>query len=66
MTLERETPNVPGYGFVNTGYATSFTDYKESATKVVVTSTDREDTWTEINSVTIDLNTFQLTFLKIN
>ena len=28
MTLEDETSNVPGYGFINTGYAKSFTDFK--------------------------------------
>ena len=27
MTLERDTPNVPGHGFINTGYATSFTNF---------------------------------------
>ena len=63
MTLERDTPNVPGFGFVNTGYATSFTDYKESQPKVV-TSVDREDTGQRVARVTIDLNTFQLTFLE--
>ena len=63
MTLERDTPNVPGFGFVNTGYANSFTDYKESQPKVV-TSVDREDTGQRVARVTIDLNTFQLTFLE--
>ena len=30
MTLERDTPNVPGYGFINTGYAKSFTNFKQA------------------------------------
>ena len=31
-----------GYGFINTGYAKSFTDFKSSV-PVVVSSTNRED-----------------------
>ena len=42
MTLERDTPNVPGRGFINTGYATSFTDFKV-APGVVVTSAGHSD-----------------------
>ena len=30
MTLEDETSNVSGYGFINTGYAKSFTNFKSS------------------------------------
>ena len=42
MTLEDETSNVSGYGFINTGYAKSFTDFKSSV-PVVVSSTNREE-----------------------
>ena len=62
MTLERDTPNVPGYGFINTGYAASFTDYKETA-GTVVTSTDREFSGQRMARAIIDLNTFQITFI---
>lgn len=63
MTLERDTPNVPGYGFINTGYATSFTNYKES-NGTIVTSVDREGTGQRLARATIDLNTYQITFFQ--
>tara|TARA_B100000405_G_scaffold269892_1_gene208699 strand:+ start:243 stop:845 length:603 start_codon:yes stop_codon:yes gene_type:complete len=63
MTLERDTSNVSGYGFINTGYATSFTNYKES-NGTVVTSVDREGTGQRLARATIDLNTYQITFFE--
>ena len=63
MTLERDTPNVSGYGFINTGYAQSFTDYKET-TGTVITSVDREFTGQRLSRAIIDLNTFQITFFE--
>jgi len=62
MTLERDTIGASGYGFINTGYAQSFTDYKQSA-GTVVTSTDREFTGQRLSRAIIDLNTFQITFV---
>ena len=55
MTLERDTPNVPGYGFINTGYATSFTNYKEDL-GTIVTSVDRESTGQRLARAVIDLS----------
>ena len=63
MTLEDETPNVPGYGFINTGYATSFTNYKEDL-GTIVTSVDRESTGQRLARAVIDLNTYQITFFQ--
>ena len=63
MSLERDTPNVPGFGFINVGYAQSFTNYKESQPKVV-TSVDREGNGQRIARATIDLNTYQITFFQ--
>ena len=63
MSLERDTPNVPGYGFVNVGYAQSFMDYKESQ-PTVVTSVDREGTGQRVARAIIDLNTYQITFYQ--
>ena len=63
MTLERDTPNVPGYGFINTGYATSFTNYKEDL-GTIVTSVDRESTGQRLARAVIDLNTYQITFFQ--
>ena len=63
MTLERDTPNVPGHGFINTGYATSFTNYKEDL-GTIVTSVDRESTGQRLARAVIDLNTYQITFFQ--
>ena len=63
MILERDTPNVPGYGFINTGYATSFTNYKEDL-GTIVTSVDRESTGQRLARAVIDLNTYQITFFQ--
>ena len=63
MTLEDETSNVSGYGFVNVGYAQSFMDYKESQ-PTVVTSVDREGTGQRVARAIIDLNTYQITFYQ--
>ena len=32
MSLERDTPNVPGFGFINVGYAQSFTNLQRITT----------------------------------
>ena len=63
MTLERDTPNVPGYGFINTGYAKSFTDFKSSV-PVVVSSTNREDNGQRMARAIINLDTYQITFFQ--
>ena len=63
MTLEDETANVSGYGFINTGYAQSFTDFKESI-PVVISSTNREDNGQRIARAVINLDTYQLTFFQ--
>ena len=63
MTLEDETSNVPGYGFINTGYAKSFTDFKSSI-PVVVSSTNREDNGQRMARAVINLDTYQITFFQ--
>ena len=63
MTLERDTPNVPGYGFINTGYAKSFTNFKSSI-PVVVSSTNREDNGQRLARAVINLDTYQITFFQ--
>ena len=63
MTLEDETSNVSGYGFVNTGYAKSFTNFKSSI-PVVTSSTNREDNGQRDESI-INLDTYQITFSKL-
>ena len=63
MTLEDETSNVPGYGFINTGYAKSFTDFKSSV-PVVVSSTNREDNGERMARAVINLDTYQITFFQ--
>ena len=63
MTLENETPNVAGYGFINTGYAKSFTDFKSSI-PVVVSSTNREDNGQRMARAVINLDTYQITFFQ--
>ena len=63
MTLEDETPNVPGYGFINTGYAKSFTDFKSSL-PVVISSTNREDNGERLARAVINLDTYQITFFQ--
>ena len=63
MTLEDETVGVSGYGFVNTGYAKSFTDFKSSV-PVVVSSTNREDNGQRMARAVINLDTYQITFFQ--
>ena len=63
MTLEDETANVPGYGFINTGYAKSFPDFKECIPQVV-SSTNREDNGQRIARAVINLDTYRLTFFQ--
>tara|TARA_B100000242_G_C42816948_1_gene379730 strand:+ start:44 stop:646 length:603 start_codon:yes stop_codon:yes gene_type:complete len=63
MTLENETANVPGYGFINTGYAKSFPDFKECIPQVV-SSTNREDNGQRIARAVINLDTYRLTFFQ--
>ena len=63
MTLEDETSNVAGYGFINTGYAKSFTDFKSSV-PVVVSSTNREDNGQRMARAIINLDTYQITFFQ--
>ena len=64
MTLERDTPNVPGYGFINTGYAKSFTDFKSSVPVVVTSAGHSANNGQRLARVVIDLNTFTLTFFQ--
>ena len=63
MTLEDETSNVSGYGFINTGYAKSFTNFKSSI-PVVVSSTNREDNGQRMARAVINLDTYQITFFQ--
>ena len=63
MALEDETVGVSGYGFVNTGYAKSFTDFKSSV-PVVVSSTNREDNGERMARAVINLDTYQITFFQ--
>tara|TARA_Y100000817_G_scaffold276267_1_gene237613 strand:+ start:437 stop:1039 length:603 start_codon:yes stop_codon:yes gene_type:complete len=63
MALEDETVGVSGYGFVNTGYAKSFTDFKSSV-PVVVSSTNREDNGQRMARAIINLDTYQITFFQ--
>tara|TARA_B100001778_G_scaffold124591_1_gene102393 strand:- start:49 stop:651 length:603 start_codon:yes stop_codon:yes gene_type:complete len=62
MTLERDTPNVPGRGFINTGYATSFTDFKLAPGVVVTSAGHSEANGQRLTKVVIDLNRFTLSF----
>ena len=62
MTLERDTPNVPGHGFINTGYATSFTNFKVAPGVVVSSAGHSEANGQRLTKVVIDLNRFTLTF----
>ena len=62
MTLERDTPNVPGRGFINTGYATSFTDFKVAPGIVVTSAGHSEANGQRLTKVIIDLNRFTLSF----
>ena len=62
MTLERDTPNVPGHGFINTGYATSFTNFKVAPGVVVSSASHSESNGQRLTKVVIDLNRFTLTF----
>ena len=62
MTLERDTPNVPGRGFINTGYATSFTDFKVAPGVVVTSAGHSEANGQRLTKVVIDLNRFTLSF----
>ena len=63
MALEDETVGVSGYGFVNTGYAKSFTDFKSSV-PVVVSSTNRDDNGQRMARAIINLDTYQITFFQ--
>ena len=62
MTLERDTPNVPGHGFINTGYATSFTNFKVAPGVVISSAGHSESNGQRLTKVVIDLNRFTLTF----
>tara|TARA_A100000164_G_C21562407_1_gene610118 strand:+ start:49 stop:651 length:603 start_codon:yes stop_codon:yes gene_type:complete len=62
MTLERDTPNVPGRGFINTGYATSFTDFKVAPGVVVSSAGHSESNGQRLTKVVIDLNRFTLAY----
>ena len=62
MTLERDTPNVPGRGFINTGYATSFTDFKVAPGVVVTSAGHSEANGQRLSKVVIDLNRFTLAY----
>jgi len=62
MTLERDTPNVPGNGFINTGYATSFTNFKVAPGVVVTSAGHSEANGQRLTKVVIDLNRFTLSF----
>ena len=62
MSLERDTPNVPGYGFINTGYATSYTDYKESDGTLITAAGHDNGNGQLVSRATINLNTYQIVF----
>ena len=62
MTLERDTPNVPGNGFINTGYATSFTNFKVAPGVVVTSAGHSEANGQRLTKVVIDLNRFTLAY----
>ena len=62
MTLERDTPNVPGNGFINTGYATSFSNFKVAPGVVVTSAGHSESNGQRLTKVIIDLNRFTLSF----
>jgi len=62
MTLESETPNVPGWGFVNTGFAKSYTDYKESQGTIITAAGHDNGNGQMVARGTINLSTYQLRF----
>ncbi len=64
MTLESETPNVPGWGFVNTGYAVSYTDYKQSEGIIITAAGHANGNGQEVATATINLDTYQIRFWR--
>ena len=60
MTLESETPNVPGWGFVNTGFAKSYTDYKQSRGTIITAAGHDTGNGQMVARGTINLSTYQL------
>ena len=63
MQLESETPNVPGYGFLNTTASQTFINFKESKGKQI-TDTDRENNGQRVARVKLKLSEFVLEFVE--
>tara|TARA_B100000073_G_scaffold298984_1_gene264705 strand:- start:718 stop:1314 length:597 start_codon:yes stop_codon:yes gene_type:complete len=63
MGLEKDTPNVPGFGFYNPTAAQTFTNFKETNGKVL-TSVNREDSGQRLTRVIIDLSSLNLRFIE--
>ena len=63
MLLQKDTPNVPGFGFLNPTTNSSYIDFKETNGKVL-TSTNREDSGQRLTRVLIDLSGLNLRFIE--
>ena len=63
MLLEAETPNVPGYGFLNPTSTRSYIGYKETNGKQLQSS-NREDSGQRLTRAKINLNSYSLTFVE--
>ena len=63
MLLQKDTPNVPGFGFLNPTANSSYIDFKETNGKVL-TSTNREDSGQRLTRVLIDLAGLNLRFIE--
>ena len=63
VLLEDETPNVPGYGFLNPTAFQSFPDFKQTEGKQL-TDTNRENNGQRMCRVKIDLNSYTIQLIE--
>lgn len=63
MALENETPNVPGFGFLNPTATQTFINFKESEGKQI-TDVNRENNGQRVARVKLKLSEFVLQFIE--
>ena len=63
MQLETETPNVPGFGFLNSTESQTFINFKESKGKQI-TDINRENNGQRVARVKLKLSEFVLEFVE--
>ena len=63
MALENETPNVPGFGFLNPTATQTFINFKESKGKQI-TDINRENNGQRVARVKLKLSEFVLEFVE--